>query len=91
MQVVAQKSKKGFYAEQGNSFAASYVTLSLLQASKSFNSKEEALLLFDPNYRSKNSIRGSKIIHTKTKAAAFPLNKEMYSLINYADMLKLDL
>lgn len=89
LQAVAQTGKKGFTAEQGNSFAASYISLALLLAKQVFTSKEDAMKFFCSDYRITRTEPDNRIFGKN--AAIFPLNKEMYSLINYANMLKVQL
>jgi hypothetical protein len=89
MQIVASNNENGIAADQGNSFAASYVSLALLESKKLFSSKTEAMKTFYENYHVVKRVKEEGVLGTKT--ALFPLNKEMYSLINYADMLMVDL
>lgn len=86
---MATSNGKGLEGNQGNSFAASCVSLGLLTSQKDYSTKLEAMKHFDPNYNHVKIKKEFHILHTK--AALFPLNKEMYSMINYSDMLQVDL
>lgn len=88
-QAVVSGNQKGFSLQQGNSFAVSYVSLFLLQANRQFSNKDEVLSYLDPQYRQKKNEYKFKCLGKKV--AIFPVNKEMYNLINYADLLKISL
>lgn len=88
-QLVAAKSSSGRRIEEGNSFAASHVTNKLLRAGRNFADKEEAMLFFDSRYKDPSKSEHGTV--SGTRAVLFPLNKEMYSLVNYADRLTVEL
>lgn len=88
-QIVGKNAYNGFKIEQGNSFAASYVSLALLETQQLFLSKEKALQFFNSSYKS-NPIKKESLVYN-TRAAIFPLNKEMHSIINYANNLRFNL
>ena len=83
MQVLKDASKKGFKLGQGNSFAASYVTLALLRSGLKFENKAAAMTNLNSRYWQIQDDNHCKL--TGHKAALFPLNKEMYNLIHYDD------
>jgi len=84
-QIVAGTSNNDFLPAEGNSFAASYVTLELLNKETRFESKEQAMQSFAEDY--KLSVQDNSIHVVGKKVAVFPLNKEVYSLINYSELL----
>ncbi|MDR2667178.1 MAG: DUF1611 domain-containing protein [Holosporales bacterium] len=86
---IVGKNANGYVVEQGNSFAASYVSLALLESGKSFATKESAMRFFSPGYSTFSPQEKSMLLGTK--AALFPLNKEMYSLVNYSEFLAIQL
>lgn len=88
-QLVADKSDKGRRVEQGNSFATSQVTNILLRSNKRFYSKKEAMLYINKKYKSTSKANELSVTHGKM--VIFPLNKEMYTLINYSESLTIDL
>lgn len=88
-QIVGKNEAKEFVVEQGNSFAASYVSLALLESNQTFDSKISALRFFDDTYDLPLKCIKESVLNTR--AALFPLNKEMYALINYINMLKIKL
>lgn len=88
-QIVASRNTTGRIIEQGNSFAASYVSSALLKSEKKIETKLEAMRIINSDYSQMKEIDHKTILGTK--AVAFPLNKEMYSLINYYSLLKIDL
>jgi uncharacterized NAD-dependent epimerase/dehydratase family protein len=83
MQVLKCAGQKGFKLGQGNSFAASYVTLALLRSGLKFDNKSAALTSLNSRYWQVKDDNHCKL--AGHKAALFPLNKEMYNLIHYAD------
>ncbi|MBQ1339481.1 MAG: DUF1611 domain-containing protein [Ruminococcus sp.] len=88
-QLVAAKSSNGRRVEEGNSFATSHVTNKLLRSGRNFANKDEAMLFFDSRY--KGPVKAERSSVNGTRAVLYPLNKEMYSLVNYADSLTVDL
>ncbi|MCI8963287.1 MAG: DUF1611 domain-containing protein [Eubacterium sp.] len=88
-QAVAAANKKGFSIQQGNSLAASYVSLFLLESGICYADKEAALRYIDANYKRKENDYKFQCLHKEV--AIFPLNKEMYNLINYSDILNVTL
>lgn len=88
-QIVASKNTKGRIVEQGNSFAASYVSAYLIKSGKTFINKYDALEYLDSEYERPNEKEKKSIMNTR--AVTFPLNKEIYSLINYHSLLQVSL
>lgn len=88
-QIVAANNTKGRIVEQGNSFAASYVSSYLIKCGRKYRNKYEALECLDCDFKSNNVVEKKSVM--KSKAVTFPVNKEMYSLINYHPFLQVDL
>lgn len=82
--IETSKTSNGYDIKPGNSYAASYVSLKILDSGKEVHTKEEAMKLFDPDY--KRVVCRTDLSLLRKRAAVFPLNKENYSLINYYDM-----
>ena len=89
-QIVATSSRSELLPAEGNSYATSYVSLALLKSGKPLGNKERAMKLFDPNYQNITCENDFDKLEGR-KAAVFPLNKEVYSLINYSELLKIEL
>lgn len=83
MQVLKNADQKGFRLGQGNSFAASYVTLALLRTGLKFENKVAALTSLNSRYWQVKDDNHCKL--AGHKAALFPLNKEMHNLIHYSE------
>lgn len=88
-QLVASKSETGRKVEEGNSFATSHVTNYLLKSNKKFKNKNEVMCYINSDYIVPKPVNNETI--NGTRAVIFPLNKEMYSLINYSEDLTVDL
>lgn len=88
-QIVSSRNTTGRIIEQGNSFAASYVSSALIKYEKKIETKLEAMHILNPDYSQKKENAYKTVLGTK--AVGFPLNKEMYSLINYHSLLMIDL
>lgn len=88
-QIVSQNNKRGFSLQQGNSFAASYASLYLLQSGKKFKNKIEAMQYFDLDYHEMPNTSVTSCLGSK--AVVFPLNKEVYNLVHYTELLKVNL
>lgn len=89
MQILKSSEPKGFNVGQGNSFAASYVSLSLLRSELTFKDKASALTYLNSRYWHVNDNNYCDLFGRK--AAVFPLNKEMYNLLHYAGNCRLEI
>lgn len=88
-QIVTSATGKGFLPAEGNSFAASYVSLALLKNGGCYRTKEETMGFFMEDYQQAQVEKTGHVFGKKV--SVFPLNKEVYSLINYSEMLTVDL
>lgn len=82
--IETSRTSNGYDIKPGNSYAASYVSLRILENEKEVHTKEDAMKLFRPDYE--RLIHKNDMSLSECRAAVFPLNKENYSLVNYYDM-----
>ena len=86
-----------YIISQGTSFAAPYVSAEIIKILEGGATPEEVIVKLKENaqlcYESKNKLEKPclGLPMMIKKAAAFPYNKEMHSLLNYKDMLMFEL
>lgn len=85
-QVLQTSGDNEWSINPGNSFAASYVSLRLLENDKIYISKDQAMRVFKSDYECKKN-KEPNISFLKSRWALFPVNKENETLIHDAEML----